>query len=68
MLVAEKSGNPAMRNWLRRNIRSLRSYQGDQIGGIIANWVIVYFGQFIENYVRYKFLSYLLFSMEKDRF
>jgi hypothetical protein len=67
-LYPEKSGNPAMKNWLRRNIRSLRSYQGDQIGGIIAHWVIVYFGQFIENYVRNKFLSYLLFSMEKDRF
>jgi hypothetical protein len=24
--------------------------QGDQIGRIFANWVIVYFGQFYENY------------------
>jgi hypothetical protein len=24
--------------------------QGDQIGRIFAHWVIIYFGQFIENY------------------
>jgi hypothetical protein len=24
--------------------------QGDQIGRIFAQWVIVYFGQFLENY------------------
>jgi hypothetical protein len=29
---------------------TLSSLQGDQIGRIFAPWVIVYFGQFFENY------------------
>jgi hypothetical protein len=30
--------------------RAVHLWQGDQIGRIFAQWVIVFFGQFLENY------------------
>jgi hypothetical protein len=37
------------------------SYQGDQIGLIFAQWAIVYFRQFWENYINYPHFWYNFF-------
>jgi hypothetical protein len=57
----EKSGNPARK---RRGLTSVTKSllrQGDQIGRSFAKWVIVYFGQLLENYGRIPHFGATLF-------